>query len=45
MDVIEENKTLSYEEQVAKDQLKAELENVLLFEELNWRQESRAIWL
>ncbi len=45
MDLIEDTSTLSSEEQVTKDQLKAELENVLLFEEINWRQKSRATWL
>uniref|UniRef100_A0A2N9HC19 Reverse transcriptase zinc-binding domain-containing protein n=1 Tax=Fagus sylvatica TaxID=28930 RepID=A0A2N9HC19_FAGSY len=44
-DFLEETRPLTEEEGVAKDHLKAELENVLLLEEIKWRQTSRATWL
>uniref|UniRef100_A0A2N9HXJ9 Reverse transcriptase domain-containing protein n=1 Tax=Fagus sylvatica TaxID=28930 RepID=A0A2N9HXJ9_FAGSY len=44
-DFLEETRPLSEEEGVAKEHLKAELENVLLLEEIKWRQTSRATWL
>uniref|UniRef100_A0A2N9H5P7 Reverse transcriptase domain-containing protein n=1 Tax=Fagus sylvatica TaxID=28930 RepID=A0A2N9H5P7_FAGSY len=45
MDALEEDRHLSSEEQLAKGHLKTELEKVLLMEEINCRQKSRALWL
>jgi exonuclease III len=44
-DFLEETRPLTVEEGVAKGHLKAEFENVLLLEEIKWRQTSRATWL
>jgi hypothetical protein len=44
-DFLEETRPLTVEEGVAKDHLKADFENVLLLEEIKWRQTSRATWL
>jgi hypothetical protein len=44
-DLLEETRPLSVEEGVMKDHLKADLEKVLLLEEIKWRQSSRATWL
>ena len=45
LDILEETRPLFVEEGVAKDLLKAVFENVLLLEEIKWRQTSRAAWL
>ena len=45
MDAKEEDGQLSSEEQLAKGHAKTELEKVLLMEEINCRQKSRALWL
>jgi hypothetical protein len=45
LDILEETRPLFVEEGVAKDLLKADFENVLLLEEIKWRQTSRATWL
>jgi hypothetical protein len=45
MDELEESRPLSSDEQLAKGQLKTELGKVLLMEEINCRQKSRALWL
>jgi hypothetical protein len=44
-DLLEETRPLSVEEGVMKDHLKVDLENVLLLEEIKWRQSSRVTWL
>ena len=44
-DFLEETRPLTVEEGVAKDHLKAKFENVLLLEEIKWKQTSRAPWL
>ena len=41
-DMLEEIRPLSIEEGVAKDLFKVDFENVLLLEEIKWRQKSRA---
>jgi hypothetical protein len=45
MDVIEECRGLEEDERVRKIDMSREMEKTLLFEELNWRQKSRALWL
>jgi len=45
MDVIEECRGLGEDERVRKIDMSREMEKTLLFEELNWRQKSRALWL
>ena len=45
MDVKEKDGRLSSEEHLAKGHAKTELEKVLLMEEINCRQKSRALWL
>jgi len=45
LDAIEECRSLEEDERVRKIDMSKEIENTLLFEELNWRQKSRALWL
>uniref|UniRef100_A0A2N9EUU7 Reverse transcriptase domain-containing protein n=1 Tax=Fagus sylvatica TaxID=28930 RepID=A0A2N9EUU7_FAGSY len=45
LDLVEETRTLSVEEGVIKENLKADFEKLLLLEEIKWRQTSRATWL
>jgi hypothetical protein len=45
LDLVEETRPLSAEEGVTKENLKAEFEKLLLLEEIQWRQTSRATWL
>jgi hypothetical protein len=45
MDVIAEGHGLLEEEWTRKEDMSKELEKTLLFEEVSWRQKSRAIWL
>jgi hypothetical protein len=42
---LEESRGLVKEEQVRKSNMIKEMEKTLLFEEVNWRQKSRALWL
>jgi hypothetical protein len=42
---LEESQGLMEEEQVRKSDMIMEMEKTLLFEEVNWRQKSRALWL
>jgi hypothetical protein len=42
---LEESRGLVEEEQVRKSGMIREMEKTLLFEEVNWRQKSRALWL
>lgn len=44
-DQLEENRSLSVEERNYKDSTKAELEKLILDEEISWRQKSKAIWI
>jgi hypothetical protein len=45
LDAIEECRSLEEDERVRKIDMSREIEKTLLFEELNWRQKSRALWL
>ena len=45
MDIIEESRSLSPEESSTKFQFMSDFENVLLLDEMSWRQKSRATWL
>jgi hypothetical protein len=45
MDLVEECCCLEEDEKVQKVDMSRELEKTLLFEEMNWRQKSRALWL
>jgi hypothetical protein len=45
LDRIEESRSLSPEENSAKLQFMSDFENVLLLDEITWRQKSRATWL
>jgi len=45
LDVIEECRSLEEDERVRKIDMSREMEKTLLFEELNWRQKSRALRL
>jgi hypothetical protein len=45
MDVMAENRGLMEDEKVKIADMSRELENTLLYEEIHWRQKSRALWL
>jgi len=45
LDAIEECHSLEEDERVRKIDMSREMEKTLLFDELNWRQKSRALWL
>jgi hypothetical protein len=45
MERIEDHRSLSTKEWLSQDQCKAEYENLLLLEEISWRQKSRIRWL
>jgi hypothetical protein len=45
MGVVAENKGLMEDEKVKMVDMSRELENTLLYEEIHWRQKSRALWL
>jgi hypothetical protein len=45
MDVVAENRGLMEDEKVKMADMSRELENTLLYEEIHWRQKSRALWL
>jgi hypothetical protein len=45
LDYIDESRGLVEEERMRKTYLTKELEKMLLFDEVNWRQKSRALWL
>jgi hypothetical protein len=45
LDLVEECRCLEEDEKVRKIDMSKELEKTLLFEEMSWRQKSRALWL
>jgi len=45
LDLVEECHRLEEDERLEKIDMSIELEKTLLFEEMNWRQKSRALWL
>jgi hypothetical protein len=45
LDVIAEDRDLVEEERMRKEDMSKELEKTFLFEEVSWRQKSRALWL
>ncbi|KAF5447552.1 hypothetical protein F2P56_033098, partial [Juglans regia] len=45
MDRIQESRSLSQDEMIKKLELVADLERIILLEEISWRQKSRALWL
>jgi len=45
LDSVDEGRGLEEEEKVRKIDMSRELEKTLLFEEIIWRQKSRALWL
>ena len=45
MERVEEQRPLSDEERVSQEQSKSEYENLLILEEIHWRQKSCATWL
>jgi hypothetical protein len=45
LELIEECRCLEEDEKVRKVDMSRELEKTLLFEEMSWRQKSRALWL
>jgi hypothetical protein len=45
LDLVEKCCCLKEDEKVQKIDISRELEKTLLFEEMNWRQKSRALWL
>ena len=45
LDMVEEQRILSSEERSSHQQYKAEYKNLLLLEEISWRQKSQVTWL
>jgi hypothetical protein len=45
VELIEERRCLEEDEKVRRVDMAREMEKTLLFEELSWRQKSRALWL
>jgi hypothetical protein len=45
LELIEECRCLEEDEKVRKVDMSRELEKTVLFEEMSWRQKSRALWL
>jgi hypothetical protein len=45
MDGVAENRGLMEDEKMKMEDMSRELENTLLYEEIHWRQKSRALWL
>jgi hypothetical protein len=45
MDVVAKNRGLMEDEKVKMADMSRELENTMLYEEIHWRQKSRALWL
>ena len=45
LESIEESRVLTEEERITHARIKMELEKYILFDEISWRQKSRALWL
>jgi hypothetical protein len=45
LDIIAEGRPLTEDERLRKEDISKELERFILFEEVSWRQKSRALWL
>jgi hypothetical protein len=45
LDLIEEFRCLEEDEKIHRVDMAREMEKTLLFEEMSWRQKSRALWL
>ena len=45
LDLVVDRRPLVAKEKVKKEQIQADLEKVILMEEISWRQESQALWL
>ena len=45
LDLEAKHRPLTYEEQIHKDSLLSDLERLVLFSEISWRQKSKALWL